>query len=127
MNGAQLCKEWRAIHSDLLLPAFDGNAEELEQVWLAVASGKAELYEVERGGAVVAAFVVANAGCELEILAAGAVQPGGFVDVLLPEVEAEARRRGKLAVKANTYRPGLMRRMAAHGYNAIHVCMWRQI
>lgn len=120
--------DWHAASAADYLPAFDGDTALVENLRAAVVDGFAQSYDVLEGAAVVGGFVTRMDGGELEILAAWAGRPGRAVSVeVLPMVEAAAAEAGASAIKINTFRPGLMRQLAALDYRALHVTFWKAV
>lgn len=119
---------WSAALAGRLLPAFDGNAAQAEKIADLAACGLVEVWAVEQGGEDVGTFVTRWDGPELEILAAVGMAEVSLTDTVLPAVEAYARDEGAAAIRLNTFRAGLVKKLAdGHGYRPLHLTLWKAL
>jgi GNAT superfamily N-acetyltransferase len=119
---------WQADSRDRFSPAFCGDTIAMDALQSAVMLGEAELWDVLEGGEVIAGFVFRWDGMELELVAAVSEARGRKVAMeTLPVCEEMAKSMGARGVVVNTYRTGLVRELAARGYRALHVKMWKEV
>ncbi|HZX32659.1 MAG TPA: hypothetical protein VFF03_15000 [Rhodocyclaceae bacterium] len=108
---------WSETLAAALAPAIpDGHPDDLR---LQVESGAAALFRVESGGEEIGGYILrvdqTSQGREGVIVAAGGHLDGvSLVDLLLPHMEAQFA--GVRAVRIHTSRPGMAKKLAAHGY-----------
>lgn len=113
---------WGAEHDALLLPAADGDTRQLDGWRAWCADGRAQLLGVFDDDEQVAAVVIASQGDAAVIKAAGGHwQGGGLVETLLPVLELGFMRAGKKTVVIETFRRGLMAKIAPMGYRPVHI------
>ena len=119
--------DWSIDVDAFLLPAFDGDANLLHRCRERVGKGDAQLLGVFDGDAQAGALVIASEGDEGVILAAGGEwKGGGIIAMLLPVIELGFRNVGRKACRIETFRRGLMAKIAPLGYRPAFVAFRKE-
>ena len=126
---------WKATRNDWtegaalhLAQAFEGDQRQLSALEHAVKTGAAWLFMVEESGLEVGFFALAMHGAECEVLAAfGKAKGKSITGEFLPMVEAAAKSAGAQGIGINTFRPGMMNKLNAAGYQALSVNFWKAL
>lgn len=117
---------WSPYHRALFAPSFDHDEGAINALEWAIKNNTAELCNVVDDGKTVGAFAfIISDDKEMEILGAGSISTENSFGLVVPFIEAEARRRDCVGINVETFRRGLVKLFHDAGYRVIHVALWK--